>query len=291
MRRRLFVAAAIVLVGYAALCVSAYAFQRRLIYFPDARRVAPASVDLADFQALELASDDQRIVAWWRPPPPGAGVVLYLHGNGGHLADRAQRLRLLADAGFGVLAIDYRGYGGSTGAPTEAGLRQDALAAYDFVRTQAPAAPIAVVGESLGSGVATRLATERPVVGLVFDSPFASMLRMVRHRAPFLPGGVLLLDRYDSEGRIAQANAPLLVLHCDGDVAIPIAEGRRLFAAARQPKTFVAVRGCGHVQTWNSETTPLIVTALRSWTTPVASPSPAIGRRQTSSGLAPGEVR
>lgn len=268
MRRRLLAAVVVILLGYLALCVAAYAFQRRLIYFPTTARVAPGAAGLADYAGLELSSGDQRIVAWWRAPPrPDAGVVLYLHGNGGNLASRAERLRALSAAGFGVLAIDYRGYGGSSGEPSEAGLRQDALAAYDFARVHAPESRIVVVGESLGSGVATRLATQRPVAGLLFDSPFASMARMTRLRAPWLPGPLLLVDRYDSEDRIDEIAAPLLILHCDRDVAIPIAEGRRLYAAARQPKRFVTVRGCGHVQTWRTDTRPLIVETLRAWAT------------------------
>lgn len=277
--RRLLLGALAVTVAYLALCAAAYVFQRRLIYFPTTARVAPAAAGLTGFQALELRSGDERIVAWWRPPPtPEAGVMLYLHGNGGNLTDRVSRLRDLADAGFGVLAIDYRSYGGSSGTPTEAGLRQDALAAYDFARSQAPDAQIAVVGESLGSGVATRLATERPVAGLLYDSPFASMVRMTRLRAPVLPGGLLLIDRYDSEGWIDEVGAPLLILHCDRDVAIPIAEGRRLFAAAREPKRFVTVRGCGHVGTWTAQTESLILDALRTWT--ARPPAEVEGRSQ-----------
>lgn len=271
--RRLVVGALVAAAAYLALCVAAYVLQRRLIYFPTTARVAPAAAGLPQFQVVALASGEERIVGWWRPPPQaGAGVVLYLHGNGGNLADRADRLRDLAAAGFGVLAIDYRGYGGSTGEPSEAGLRQDALAAYDFARAQGPGSRIAVVGESLGSGVATRLATERPVAGLLFDSPFTSMARMTRLRAPILPGTLLLRDRYLSEERIDDVNAPLLILHCDRDIAIPISEGRRLFAAAREPKRFVTVPGCGHVETWRADTRPLILETLRGWLRQVPHP-------------------
>ena len=265
--RRWITALVVVALGYAALSVAGCTLQRRLIYFPDTRRVAPASLGLTGFESRALTTaDDERIVAWWRPPPSGGAIVLYLHGNGGNLTNRGDRLRALGEAGFGVMAIDYRGYGGSTGSPSEAGLRRDALAAYDFTRSTAPGARIAVFGESLGSGVATRLATERPVAGLVFDSPFASMTRMARRRAPFLPAELLLLDPYPSEDLIEEVNAPLLILHCDRDRAIPIGEGRRLFARAREPKRFVVVRGCGHVGTWTARTEPLILDTLRAWT-------------------------
>lgn len=262
-------AAALVIFVYMGIALAAYLLQRRLTYFPDTRRVAPAAAGLPDFQALTLDSDGVPIVAWWRPPPaPEAGVVIYFHGNGGNIALRAARLRDLADAGFGVLGVDYRGYGGSGGAPTEGGLREDALAAYAFVGAQAPASRIALVGESLGSGVATLLAAERPVAGIVYDSPFASAARMAAHRAPFLPTELLYRDRFDSERRIARIDAPVLIFHCREDVVIPFREGRRLFEAAREPKRFVPLSGCAHTEVWTARTRPLILDAFRTWLAP-----------------------
>lgn len=267
---RLLIIAALTLTAcYLVLCGAAYVFQRRLTYFPDTRRVAPADVGLPRYRALTLDSDGERIVAWWSPPPTaGAGVVIYFHGNGGNVALRSDRLRDLANAGFGVLAIDYRGYGGSTGEPTEGGLREDALAAYAFVRSQAPASRIALIGESLGSGVATILAAERPVAGIVYDSPFASAARIAQLRAPFLPASLMFQDRFDSEARVGRIGAPILVFHCREDIVIPFDEGLRLYTRAREPKRFVPLSGCIHTRTWTDQTRPLIMGALRSWLQP-----------------------
>jgi fermentation-respiration switch protein FrsA (DUF1100 family) len=239
-------------VAYAGAFVGLSLNQGAFIYNPDRARTAPAAANLAQFQAVEIRTPDgERLVGWWKPPSrPEEGVVLYLHGKGGHLADRATRLRDLGTEGFGVLGVDWRGYGGSTGEPSEAGLNTDSLAAYDWIRGRLPGAKIAVFAESLGTGPAVTLATRRPVAGVVLDSAYASILRLANWRLPIFPNSFLMTDVYRSEDRIAHINAPLLMTHCDGDQTIPIAEARRLFAAARPPKEMVVLKGCGHVQTW-----------------------------------------
>jgi fermentation-respiration switch protein FrsA (DUF1100 family) len=193
-------------------------------------------------------------------------VVLYLHGNAGNLTHRASRLSDIAAAGLGVLAIDYRGYGGSTGTPSEAGLGRDAEAAYRWIATQALGAPTALFGESLGSGVAVTLADEHPVAGLVLDSPFASIVRLGERAAPWLPVRMLMRERFDSEVRIGGVDAPVLIVHCMADREIPFSEGRRLFEAAEAPKDMVAMTGCGHTETWRGQGRARMLSALKAWT-------------------------
>lgn len=271
-RRRLLVAGLgmllVLLALYAAAALWLTLNQRRLVYYPDAARIEPAQAGLPGFTAVTLTTDDnERIVGWWRPPPARAGVVLYLHGNAGNLAHRASRLRDIAEAGLGVLAIDYRGYGGSSGTPSEAGLGRDAVAAHRWIGTTAPGASVTLFGESLGSGVAVALADRRPVAGLVLDSPFASVLRLGERAAPWLPVRMLMRERYDSEARIGGVDAPVLIVHCTGDREIPFSEGRRLFAAAEAPKDMVAMTGCGHIQTWRGEGRSRMLSAMKAWTT------------------------
>ena len=256
----------VALVAYVGALVGLTLNQRAFIYHPDTARASPSN----GFQTEQIRTPDgERIVGWWKPPAlPGNGVVLYLHGKGGNLSDRTWRLRDLSNEGFGVLAIDWRGYGGSTGNPTEQGLNTDAEAAYDWVRLHTSDAKIAVMGESLGTGPAITLATKRPVVGLVLDSAYASILRLANLRMPLIPNAWLMVDTYRSEDRVAHIHAPLLMVHCDADAVIPITEARRLYAAAREPKTLVVLHGCAHVDTWREPFKSKMNAQLHAWLDP-----------------------
>jgi hypothetical protein len=258
---------AVVVAGYLGALVGLSLNQSTFVYHPNLERVSPSAMGLTQFQAVEIRTPDgERIVGWWAPPAhANGGVILYLHGKGGHLADRASRFRDLSQEGFGLLGVDWRGYGGSTGKPSEAGLNTDALAAYDWIHAQAPGAKIVVFGESLGTGPAVTLATHRPVAGVVLDSAYASILRLANWRLPVFPNSFFLKDRYASEDRIAHIHAPLLMVHCDEDGTIPIAEARRLFAAAAQPKELLVLHGCGHVQTWGAPFRSRLSARLHAW--------------------------
>ena len=179
------------------------------------------------------------MIAWHVPPRGDRPVVLYLHGNGGALSHRAERFRTLTADGTGLVAVDYRGYGGSSGRPTEAGLLVDAETAYGFAAAHYPAARIALWGESLGTGVAVALAAERPIGRLVLEAPFTSAVDLAARRYPFVPVRWLMKDQFRSDLRIAAVAAPLLVLHGARDTIVPIEYGERLFGLAREPKRFV----------------------------------------------------
>jgi hypothetical protein len=245
--------AAALAAAYLAATAALFVQQRAMLYpgaasGPAAAAVATAAAP-AGFRDVVLATEDgERLAAWWKPPEPGRAVVLYFFGNGGNLPGRARRARMLAEGGRGVLIVSYRGYPGSTGSPTEAGLGLDARAAYDWAaaRLGAAARGIVLYGESLGSGVAVRLATERPAAGVVLDAPFTSAADVARLGFPFVPVGLLMLDQFRSAERIARIGAPLLVLHGERDAVVPIALGERLFAAAAEPKRFVRLPGAGH---------------------------------------------
>jgi uncharacterized protein len=255
--------------AYLGVCLWFTAHQRELLYTPGGRRMSPADAGAPWLTAVDIHTEDgERLDAWWSPPAPGKGVVILFHGTPGTLADTTWRLTDLAQAGFGALAIDYRGYGGSTGQPSEAGIRKDARAAFDFIRSAAPESPIAVLGESLGTGVAVDLARDRPVAGLVLNSPFASIQHHFATQLPPLPYWLLLTERFDSEGQIAAVGAPVMILAGTADDVTPIDEARRLFAAAREPKTMIEVPGAGHLQAWSGETKAAALAALATWTAP-----------------------
>lgn len=241
---KLVVSALIVFGGFAAIM---YLVQRRLMYFPDPVRTLPAT---AGFDAKEVTietADGERIIAWHVPPKGGKPLILYFHGNAGALQHRVGRFRALVKNGNGLLAVSYRGYGGSSGMPTETGLLNDADAAYKFAAARYGAARIVPWGESLGSGVSVALAAKHPVARLVLESPFTSAADVGAAAYWFLPVRLLMKDQFRSDKRIGQVRAPVIILHGTADQVVPFALGERLFALANEPKRFVRFDGGGHM--------------------------------------------
>lgn len=237
-------AAALVYAGFVALM---YAAQRKLMYLPDTTRWQPASVGLPEAQEVVLdTADGEKVIVWHVPPHDGKPVVVYFQGNGGGLNLRAHRFRQLIATGTGLIALCYRGYGGSSGYPTEAGLLHDAAAAYGFAARLYPADRIALWGESLGTGVAVALAGERPVGRVVLESPFTSAVDIAAAAYPFVPVRWLMKDQFRSDQRVAGISAPVLVLHGTRDNVVPLSYGEQLYGLIRAPKRFVRIANANH---------------------------------------------
>ena len=257
-------------VAYAGLCLWFAANQRAFVFLPVERPSAsPSSQNLAGVAEVTIRTEDgERIYGWWSPPKPGHGALVLLIAKGLVLSDAAGLYGDLVAQGFGVLGIDYRGNGASTGAPSEAGLRADGRAAFDFVRAACPRTKIAVIGESLGTGIAVGLAVDRPVAGLLLNSAYASVVRLFELRGWPLPYRLLMTDPLDTERLIGRVGAPVMLLHGTADAAVPIAEARRLFAAAREPKMMIEVGGASHSELWFGEARERALAALAAWTAP-----------------------
>jgi fermentation-respiration switch protein FrsA (DUF1100 family) len=237
----------VALLSYGGICALLYFGQRSFMYFPDRIRVAPAAVGLPRAIEETLATaDGEKVIAWHVPPQGEKPVVLYFHGNGGSLAYRVGRFRALTDDGTGLVALSYRGYGGSTGSPTEAGLIADARATYAFAVARYPAERIALWGESLGTGVAVSLAAERPVGRVILEAPFTSAADIGASAYFFVPVRLFMKDQFRSDQRIAAVTAPVLVLHGTHDAVVPIRFGQRLYELIRAPKRFVRIDNGGH---------------------------------------------
>jgi fermentation-respiration switch protein FrsA (DUF1100 family) len=237
-------AAAVVYAGFVALM---YVAQRKLMYFPDTTRWPPASVGLPEAEEVVLdTADGEKVIAWHVPPRDGRPVVLYFQGNGGGLNLRVQRFRQLIATGAGLIALCYRGYGGSSGYPTEAGLLHDAAAAYAFAARRYPPERIALWGESLGTGVAVALAAERLVARVVLESPFTSAVDIAAAAYPFVPVRWLMKDQFRSDQRVAKISAPVLILHGTRDSVVPLSYGERLYGLISAPKRFVRLADANH---------------------------------------------
>jgi fermentation-respiration switch protein FrsA (DUF1100 family) len=223
---------------YALLCAVVYLANRRLMYFPDPTRVAPRGAGLVGVEEIEItAADGVRLIAWHAPAREDGSTILYFHGNAANAANRAPKIEAMRKSGFGVFYLNNRGYGGSSGRPTERNNIADALAAYEhLVGLGQPPGRIVAYGESLGSGQAVRLAAERAVAAIVLEAPLTSTVAVARAIYFWLPLGLLISDRYENERNIRSVMAPLLVLHGERDRVIPVEMGRRVYRAANEPK-------------------------------------------------------
>ena len=255
---------ALYLLGLFAL----FAAQRQILFRPDQGRPVARQVEQPGLlEVLIVTADGLDLLAWWLPPADqrgadqrgadqrGAGqreagqspVVLYLHGNAGHIGHRAERVRQVAARGWGGLFIGYRGYGGNPGEISEAGLRLDAEAGLAALHQRGIAAGrIVVWGESLGSGLATGLAARHAVGAVVLETPFTSIAAIAKQRYPFAPVDLLLKDRFDSMASIAAIRAPVLVAVAGRDRVVPPSMGHTLHEAATAPAELWEAPEAGH---------------------------------------------
>ena len=233
---------------YAALCAFMYFAQRGLMYFPDRSQTSPADAGLPEAKEEKLATADGETIIVWHIPPRDETkpVVVYFHGNGGALNLRARRFAALALEGIGVVGVSYRGYGGSTGRPSEDGLIADGIAAYEFAAKRYTPARVALWGESLGSGIAVAVAAEAPVAKLVLESPFTSAADVGASVYFFLPVRLLMKDQFRSDLRIKNVKAPVLILHGERDSVVPISFGERLYEMIAGEKKFARFKGGEH---------------------------------------------
>lgn len=239
-----------------------YVFQRSFLYFPFTTEVNPARIGLSEARVIRVKTiDDQSIINWFIQKP-GKFIVLYFHGNGNSLGDRPEILSQIADMGLSVLAVDYRGYGGSTGKPSETGLHRDADATYDQA-LELGFAPdhIILLGESLGSGVALELASRRQVAGVMLDSPYTSIVEVAARRFWMFPVRWLLRDTYRSDIWIRAVHMPILILHGVNDRVVPFDLGQRLSEIGGAHVRFVPIAGTAHL----AFGTPEADVAARQW--------------------------
>jgi uncharacterized protein len=259
---------------YLGVIVLLLAFEKRLVFFPQVpgRLTGDWSPpDLAHEDVWLTASDGVRLHAWWIPAnaksfasegsPRSANAstggdlptFLCFHGNAANIAWRADFYRFVRGLPANVLALEYRGYGRSEGAPSEQGIYRDGDAAYSYLVRERGIPPrrIIALGQSLGTAVAAELAAQREVAGVVLEAPFPSARALARRIYWFLPGlGWLIRSRFDTSQNLERAGrsfaAPLLVVHCTGDPVIPYAFGKEVYERAPEPKSFLSVSGQCH---------------------------------------------
>ncbi|HEY2988388.1 MAG TPA: alpha/beta hydrolase [Candidatus Binatia bacterium] len=237
-----------------ALFLTGCPVEEKFIFFPIAEiERTPRDVGLAFEDIFFQTADGVRLNGWLAAYPGARTTLLWFHGNAGNISHRAEAMKLLhGKVKANVFIVDYRGYGRSEGAASEQGTYEDGLAALRYLRSRKDldAKNIALFGQSLGAAVATEVAAREECVALILEAPFASIREMARAIYPWLPIGPLLRTRYDVAKKIKAVKAPVLVLQGDQDEVIPVEQGKKVFAAAHEPKKFYIVRGAGHNDTF-----------------------------------------
>ncbi len=250
MRRPMIIAAGSVAV-IAAVLVLIWAMQRRLMYFPTSSVPTPGEIGLTGVEPVTFETTDGLGLSGWFVAASGPSphvTVLVFNGNAGNRAHRGPLAAALHRHGLQVLLVDYRGYGGNPGTPTENGLAADSRAARAYLagRPDVDLSRLVYFGESLGTAVAVDLAVEHPPAALVLRSPFTSMADVGQHHYPLLPVRLLLRDRFAAIDRIRRIRVPLLVIAGGRDRIVPIDHSRRLYEAAVAPKTLLVLPDADH---------------------------------------------
>lgn len=236
----LFVCAAL----YGLICVGVFLVQDRLLFRPTSElERTPDQVGLEFEEQWLEAGPGERIHAWRIRPAHPRARVLFLHGNEGNVADRLDSLQVLHSLGLDVLALDYPGYGRSTGTPTEEGCYRAARQGFEALRAEEPTLPLIVWGRSMGGGVASSLIGEAGVSALILEATFTCMADVAQMRYPWLPARHLTRLHFPTIERLAGIDIPVLVVHSREDEMLPFAHGEALALAAGPQATFVPITG------------------------------------------------
>ena len=239
----IFVVAIAAYLGFVGLL---YFLQRGMMYPGDSRRTAPGAAGLVHaVEELLTTSDGEKVIVWHVPPKGERPVVVYFHGNGGALANRARRFASLVEDGTGLVALSYRGYGGSSGIERGGDFKRRARGARVRVRALSGRAARGL-GRLLGTGVAVALAAEKDFAKVVLEAPFTSTADIASATYPIVPVRLLMKDQFRSDERIGKVKEPVLVIHGALDKVIPIQYGRRLFEQIELPKRFINLPNATH---------------------------------------------
>jgi len=255
-----------IFVIYISFAGAMFMAQRDFMYFPSHMKPAVDDVGVIGLEEITVnTADGLTLYGWYKSPDvKGKPVIAWMHGNGSNVGWSTARAIPYIKAGYGLLSIEYRGYSGNPGEPTEEGLYSDARAFITWLKEQGyEDKDIILYGESLGSGPAVKMAMEYPDLhALVLEAPFTSTVEVAARAYPIIPVSLLLKDRYDNLSRINSIKTKLIVAHGDADRVVPYILGEKLFNAAPEPKTLITIGGAGHNDLDEYDITGKILAAL-----------------------------
>ena len=247
----LLLAGKILLTVYCALLLVLVLTQCSMVYYPElpSRKLGatPQQIGLTYESVQFLTEDQQQLHGWFIPANAGDDVLLFFHGNAGNISHRLDSIQIFRQLGLSVFIFDYRGYGQSTGKPSEKGTYLDAIAAYEYLVRERSVNPDHLIyfGRSLGGAVASHLAVKHPPKALILESTFTSAPDMASRLFPIFPMRWLTRFSYSNIDNIKSIHCPVLIVHSPEDDIIPYDLGRKLYEAANEPKQFLQIHG-GH---------------------------------------------
>ena len=254
--KRLMPIAIVVLVLLLAIKLAALYLERKMVFFPPKDYLLyPQQLGLNYREANIKTADGETLWAWHFPSDSARYTVLFFHGNAENISFRLDFADRLLALGLSVLLVDYRGYGKSTGKPSEKGIYEDALAGYQFLTDSLSIRPENIIlwGSSIGAAAALDLATKVEVSGLILEGCFTSAREMSKEIFPYFPFHWFASFKFDNLGKIPKVKAPVLIIHARQDEIVPWQMGRALYDKANPPKYFYTVEGAGHNDTYDRE--------------------------------------
>jgi fermentation-respiration switch protein FrsA (DUF1100 family) len=240
----------VVVMAYVAALGFMYVYQRDFQYDRSGRMFELSETKLKSTTLVSIpSSDGSPLAAWYSPPKAGMPVILYFRGNSQSFSREHERYEAFADAGYGYLAFDYRGFPGSPGELSEINILADSLAAFDWLK--AKGFPILLWGRSLGSGPATYVAKEREADALLLETPFDSAVSVAFDRYWFLPVSLLMTDQFHVDDWITAVSEPVFVAHGTADRTIGVQHGRRVYELAPNKAELWIEEGADHSDLWD----------------------------------------
>jgi fermentation-respiration switch protein FrsA (DUF1100 family) len=243
------VLAVIVVFVYCGFLGMLYFEQRNMMYITSAAKPSLQEAGVTGLEEISVKTDDGlSLFGWYKPSyPPSKPTIVWFHGNASNVGITLRRAVPYLTKGYGLLAVEYRGYAGNPGAPTEQGLYKDGRAFFEWLKAKGVAENnIIVYGESIGSGSAVQMATEYTVHTLILESPFTSTMDAAAFHYPYVPVKWLIKDRYENIAKIKDIKSPLILAYGDQDRVIPHRLGQALFDAAPEPKSRIVIEGGDH---------------------------------------------
>ncbi|MEJ0063850.1 MAG: alpha/beta hydrolase [Alphaproteobacteria bacterium] len=255
--------------AYCILCIAMTFGQRSLMYFPDRGVFNPAAWGMSEFRPMRLTTDDGLTITSWYHAPRDASkpTIVFMQGNAGHPGQRNFKVLPWVGAGYGLVMVGYRGFGVNPGSPTEQGLYRDARAVLNDLKMRGITdRKLILYGESIGTGITVQMATEYSAAGVILESPYTSTGDVGAWRYPFLPVRHLIWDRFDSLSKIANVHMPLMIMHGEADMVVPAQFGKKLYAAANEPKRAMFMAGLDHSTIYDSAVHAAVMEFMASLT-------------------------
>ena len=230
----------IIVLGYFALLISTYIFQRNLLYHPKINNYYGHQLSVAVEKTIIKTQDNVELLSWYHNKNLNSDkTLLFLHGNAGSLENRIEKLNHFGNMKLNFLIVAWRGFNGNKGKPTEKGLYEDARSAIKWLNSKGiTEKSIIIYGESLGTGVAIEISQNKNFAGVILEAPFTSMVDVGKDKYPFLPVSLLLKDKYESDKKIKNVKSPILVMHGKVDNIVPLYMGKKIYKLANEPKHF-----------------------------------------------------